>query len=274
MIELFDGDIHEEGRQSSKGNQLKWFSGDTWYKADYTGYEGLAEYVVSALLQKSCLAADDFVCYETEQISYHGKVFNGCRSRNFLKTGEQLITLERLFQNQYGASLYRSLFQIEDVNERASFLVSQVEQMTGLRNFGVYLDRMLAIDAVFLNEDRHTHNIGVILKEDGSYRLCPYFDHGASLLSDTTLDYPIGGDVYKLIASVQSKTLSMDFQEQLDAVEDRYGIQMTFDFTKQDVRRVLQEEPYYPDEVKRRVETVIYEQMRTYAYLMKGYKIF
>lgn len=46
MVSLFEQDIRQENRQSSKGNQLKWYSGEKWYKADYTGYEGLAEYLV------------------------------------------------------------------------------------------------------------------------------------------------------------------------------------------------------------------------------------
>ena len=55
MIELFEQDIRTNDRQSSKGNQLKWEKSGVWYKADYTGYEGLAEYVISQLLKHSCL---------------------------------------------------------------------------------------------------------------------------------------------------------------------------------------------------------------------------
>ena len=50
MVELFEGDMRAENRRSSKGNQLKWENDGIWYKADYTGYEGLAEYVISRLL--------------------------------------------------------------------------------------------------------------------------------------------------------------------------------------------------------------------------------
>lgn len=41
MIELFEQNIRKNDRQSSKGNQLKWENEGIWYKADYTGYEGL-----------------------------------------------------------------------------------------------------------------------------------------------------------------------------------------------------------------------------------------
>ena len=60
MIELFEQDIQLNDRQSSKGNQLKW-QGENggWYKADYTGYEGFAEYMVSCLLEYSSLEKDE-----------------------------------------------------------------------------------------------------------------------------------------------------------------------------------------------------------------------
>ena len=45
MIELFEQNERKADRQSSKGNQLKWENNGIWYKADCTGYEGLAEYM-------------------------------------------------------------------------------------------------------------------------------------------------------------------------------------------------------------------------------------
>lgn len=269
MIELFEGEICEQGRQSSKGNQLKWFSNGFWYKADYMGYEGLAERTVSTLLEKSSLREREYVRYVTEQISYHGQIFNGCRSRNFLEEGEQLITLERLFQNQYHVSLYQAIYRIPEVKDRVHFLVSQTEQITGLKDFGIYLNKMLTIDAMFLNEDRHTHNIAVILREDGSYRLCPFFDHGGSLLSDTRMDYPMEGELYGLMDKVQAKTVSPDFTEQLDAAEELYGSHLLFSFTRKDVQDAIEDEPYYPGEVKERVARVVLERMRALSYLMK-----
>ena len=43
MVELFSGDFHQPERRSSKGNQLKFVRDGIWYKADYLGYEGLAD---------------------------------------------------------------------------------------------------------------------------------------------------------------------------------------------------------------------------------------
>ena len=41
--------FHKTGH-TSKGDQRKWKVGDRWYKADYMGYESLAEVLVSHFL--------------------------------------------------------------------------------------------------------------------------------------------------------------------------------------------------------------------------------
>ena len=55
MVELFEQDERQNNRQSSKGNQLKWNNNGIWYKADYTGYEGLAQYIIYPQQIKSSL---------------------------------------------------------------------------------------------------------------------------------------------------------------------------------------------------------------------------
>ena len=56
---------------TSKGDQLKWKSEKKWYKADYMGYEGLAEVLVSHLLQKSTMR-HPFVLYCLSGLQQHG----------------------------------------------------------------------------------------------------------------------------------------------------------------------------------------------------------
>lgn len=80
MVTLFSKDLRTDGRQSSKGNQLKWQNGGLWYKADYTGYEGLSEYIISHMICHSTLREDEFVLYYPEQISYRKQIFNGVKS--------------------------------------------------------------------------------------------------------------------------------------------------------------------------------------------------
>ncbi len=267
MVELFEQSIQVNHRQSSKGNQLKWKSGDTWYKADYTGYEGLAEYMISHLLQKSTLSEKEFVLYHPVEIKYKAAVFTGAQSRDFLKEDWQIITLERLFQNYFGESLSKAIYSIADHKERLRFLVNQIQRITGLQDFGAYMNKLFTIDALFLNEDRHTHNIAVLMNRKGEFSYCPIFDHGAGLLADTTMDYPMGEDVYELMKNVKAKTICPDFDEQLDISEELYGSHLKFDFTKKDVRELLQKVTMYSKEEISRVEHMIYLQMDKYKYL-------
>lgn len=270
MVELFEQQERTFDRQSSKGNQLKWSDGSLWYKADYTGYEGFAEYMVSHIMQYSNLQKEDFILYQTEEIHYKKSIYLGCESENFLPQNWQLITLERLFKLTYGESLHRSIFQIANEEERLKFLVEQTERITGLKDFGIYMSKMLTLDAFFLNEDRHTHNIAVLMDLEGNYAYCPYFDNGATLLSDTAMDYPMGEDVVDLIGGVKAKTFSVSFDEQLDIAERLYGQHVTFRFTAKDVDKLLEQEKNYSLEIKQRVKEILYQQMRKYKYLFQS----
>lgn len=269
MIELFEQNERKNVIQSSKGNQLKWENENYWYKADYTGYEGLSEYIISHLLIKSSLLEDEYVIYEPETIKYKSALYQGVKSKSFLKNDWQIITLERLFKSFFGQSLYTSIYKIEDYEQRMLFLVNQVERITGLKEFGKYLNKLLTIDALFLNEDRHTHNIAVLMHKNGDFDYCPIFDNGAGLLADIKMDYPIQEDVYKLMGQVQAKTICSDFDIQLDISEKLYKRNISFYFTKKDVRELLDNIIGYSQEEKDRVEEIIYLQMDKYKYLFK-----
>lgn len=81
------------------------------------------------------------------------------------------------------------------------------------------------------------------------------------------MDYPLGEDIFELIEQVQSKTISTDFDDQLDISKKLYGCNLKFYFTKQDVRTLIDQAEDYPMEERNRVEKIIYEQMRKYKYL-------
>lgn len=136
-----------------------------------------------------------------------------------------------------------------------------------VKNFGVYLSKLFTKDAFFLNEDRHMHNIAVLMNGEGEFAYCPIFDNGAALLSDTTMDYPMDGDIYEMMREVESKTISFDFDEQLDIAEALYGDNLKFTFTKKDVQELLDEAVIYTKEERDRIERVIYAQMHKYTYL-------
>ena len=261
--------FHKTGH-TSKGDQRKWEIDGIWYKADYMGYEGLAELLVSSLLEKSSIQYP-FVAYELAKIEYKGSYMNACVSRDFRKEGQILIPLEKLYRQYTGESLAVKLAEFTDVKERIAYLVEQIEKITKLENFGKYITAMLEIDAFFLNEDRHTNNIAVLYDEKTDrYSLSPFFDQGLCLLADITQDYSLELGVEQCLEKIQAKPFSADFDTQLEAAEELYGVQQHFSFGMQDVQNVLKNAAeFYPEEVCCRVELLLRGQMRKYAYLMK-----
>lgn len=254
---------------SSKGNQLKARDEDYWYKADYMGYEGLAEYVVSTML--SCSNIKNYVSYDLVKLECDGLYYTGCKSRNFLRTGENLITLEHLYRQFTGQGLAKRLAQIEEVSDKIEWLVKVVQDITGWNKFGQYLTAMLEIDAFFLNEDRHTNNIAIIYdKERDRYRTCEYFDQGLALFADTTTDFGLGKSVEECIEKVEAKPFSRDFDEQMDAAEKMYGQQLYFTFSIRNVEDVLALcRENYSEEICMRVLKLFRYQMRKYTYFFR-----
>ena len=78
---------------TSEGTQTKFYYKGYWYKTDIFD-EGIVEYLVSKLLTFSNLPSKSYVVYEYGKIN--GK--NGCKSKDFLKPGYELITFERIHQ--------------------------------------------------------------------------------------------------------------------------------------------------------------------------------
>ena len=71
----------------------------------------------------------------------------------------------------------------------------------------------------------------------------------------------MGEDVYSLIKEVKAKTISRDFDEQLDVSENLYGYNLKFSFTKKDVSRLLNNAKIYDAAIRKRVETIMFIQM-------------
>ena len=255
-------------RKSSKGNQLKFEVDGTWYKADYLGYEGLAEYTVSQLLQYSSLRQNEYVLYEPEQIAYKKALFNGCKSRDFTD-GWQLITLERLFQQVYGLGVNQIVYAIADHTERLKTLVELTERASGLSDFGIYMQKLLTVDAFFLNEDRHSHNIALMCNDRREFKLSPIFDNGAALLSDTTLDYPMRIDCLEQIHEAKSKTFCESFEEQMEIAETLYGANLRFTFGYAEVSRIVDQAAIYEKNVRQRVIDLVMERRRTHMDLFR-----
>ncbi len=211
---------------SSKGNQEKWYDGETnsWYKLDQFGYESLAETLISEFLKESNIepcTPFTFVKYGMTRLNVHGRERTGCVSRNFLKDGESIITLNRLLTLYLGYPLKEKLLRFSSDKKRIEYMANAVADITGLKDFPEYLTLIFEIDSLFLNDDRHLNNIAVIEKE-GKYSYCPIFDNGAGLLSNVQYA-PLDMDPQGLIKEAVARPLCTTFTRQMNAARALTG---------------------------------------------------
>ncbi len=231
---------------SSKGNQEKWLEDGRWYKLDQFGYEGLAETVISRLLERSSMETDTpfrFVRYRMERMNVHGRDRTGCSSADFLKQGESIITLSHLFRRENRA-LKDALTRMPSDKKRIGWLALETAELTGLDRFPQYLTLLFEIDALFLNDDRHLNNIAV-LEKDGRYDYCPIFDNGAGLLSNVR-DAPTDISPAALIRSAKARPFNTTFNRQVINARNLFGPQLDIPkFTEKELRRELEEPLLY-----------------------------
>lgn len=234
---------------SSKGNQEKWLDSGRWYKLDQFGYEGLAETLVSALLERSTIETDTpfrFVRYRMERMHAHGLERTGCSSSDFLAQGQSIITLSHLLSRQEEKLLAERLGRLSSDKKRIAYLAQATAEFTGLTEFPAYLTLLFEIDALFLNDDRHLNNIAV-LEQDGRYDYCPIFDNGAALLSNQR-DYPMDISPKGLVPMVLARPFHSSFNRQRNTVVSLFGPQLKISqFRREDILEALSPLlEYYP----------------------------
>ena len=117
---------------SSKGNQEKWLENGRWYKLDLFGYEGLAETVTSALLAKTNVEklGFRFVTYHMERMEVHRHIRNGCSSENFLRPGEEILTLADLFHKGVGLSWQSEVGNLPNLKRKIQWMVESTRRLT------------------------------------------------------------------------------------------------------------------------------------------------
>ena len=163
---------------TGKGYQPKWTSpdGQYWYKADLRGGEALAEVLVSTFL-RSCtnLTELDFVPYILNYTSDGLIDLKTCVSPNFLQEGEQFVSFKELL-----SLVLRPTDNLVGFESKLDYIDSVFQQTVEL-SFREYLLRLLTLDVMFRNTDRHLSNFGIILAPNGSIRFAPIFDNGLAL---------------------------------------------------------------------------------------------
>ena len=238
MIDMEIGDIREytiedryiyNSASTTKGTQIKYKKDNYFYKLDKMGKEGFVEYLTTILLLHSELRPEEYVAYE--QCKINGST--GCRSENFLSDNEEFVTIHSLYQKYTGNSDFADFLMTKrDVKERLDTILELVDGYgIPVEEYRRYLNILVQIDLLIANTDRHVHNYGVIMSNDGSFRMAPVFDNGRSLCTDHS-------------NVINSCTLSGSFEDQVTAFG--YPVKACFhidyDMLENDLRRV--EEQY------------------------------
>ena len=129
------------------------------------GHECVNEIIVNRLLT---ILGVEHLSYEliNADIEIEGNIYNTylCASEDFKKRGESKIALDDYYRTnaKKGESHY-------------DFCVRE--------GWKEYIDRMIAVDYLILNRDRHGANIEVLRNSRAhTLRIAPLFDHGLSLL--------------------------------------------------------------------------------------------
>lgn len=214
-----------ESRGTSRGTQKKYASGDYWYKVDSYGYEGAAEYVASRLLDACC----NYRYARYIPLNIEGK--RGCKSKNFLYSGERIVTAWRIIENFDTDFKFRKQKRNNSTKERIEFFVDFVEKNVKVTGFGEYLTFIFELDRLILNEDRHLNNICLVRDESGKADLSPIFDQGMSLLSRLQ-EYPWTMSLSYASRSVKAMPFSSSFGKQVAVAESLYGQQLAIDMDK------------------------------------------
>ena len=163
---------------SRLGYQTKFTSpkGGYWYKEDLKGGEALAEVLISTFL-RSCnyLSFKDFVPYDFKYNSVDSFDLRTCVSPNFLQEGEQFISFKDLL-----SQVNQPIENLVGFESKLNYIDSVFQQTVG-QSFREEMLRLLTLDVMFRNTDRHLSNFGIILAPNGSIRFTPIFDNGLSL---------------------------------------------------------------------------------------------
>ncbi|MBQ6553901.1 MAG: hypothetical protein IJR45_06625 [Firmicutes bacterium] len=246
---------------SSKGNQQKFFIDNTWYKIDFLGYEALSEAVISRILSANGI---DCAKYDITLAEYNGVEQIACKSKNFLKPADDLVSLKRMFEfGDFDKKRFERLSTAEKIQYTANYasLITKI----GADEIIGYLHILLFVDAVFLNEDRHFANINFVFDNDEKkWKTAPIFDNGAGLLSDTKIEYPLDGKTLRMAEKVKAKPFSADFEKQLAAVRTLDGADMEMKADLAAIFDFIDKTPYSAA-IKERVKILLEFQTKKYG---------
>lgn len=183
-VRKYEDNLHAVG--SSRGKQPKYLLEDkgVWVKQDTSYNEGVMEYLASIVLDNSTLHEGlDYVEYQPCMIQTSRGVTQGCVSKDYRKEGYSEITLGQLLHQYYSTDmLNKKEVRCFTLDEKIDFAYQLVNQHIGFFDFKEGIKRILAFDALILNEGRQLEDI--VFLTDGCYvDFAPIHDNAMSFLT-------------------------------------------------------------------------------------------
>lgn len=205
-------------RNSSGGQLLKWKIGNRCIKTSSIDknslqtqfmYESYAEVLASKI---ESILGFNHVTYRLCEVEIDGCIKTiACESVDFKKPGQLDISFGKLMLAGKIPKLYYN-----DTSSYNTLIVS-------MRQFGVdiktYINSIIFLDSLILNDDRHYGNFGVIINNHKkSVHSQPIFDNGNSLFCHKHIgDIPYSDD---LIQYLKCKPFSISFNDQLKLINN------------------------------------------------------
>lgn len=202
-------------QRASNGWMLKWNLGDYWVKApgyifDYT-WDSVAEVLASTIAED--LRLDKCLRYKLCIINMDGIRLIGCISRNYNKPKYNEITIDKLIKNNLLER--KSYFGYEGYKR----LIQEIKELFNV-DITSYLEDMILIDSIILNNDRNFWNMSIML-DSNTYqgKLAPIYDFGNSL----GLTGGRSGSFHEEVmysTGLCAKPFSSEFEEQLTYIRN------------------------------------------------------
>lgn len=248
---------------SSKGNQQKFYKDGIWVKVDNINcYEGLAEEFTSFI--ESCIYDFLYVEYKSDRVIYNDDEYLGCYSRNmYNRLDTSFVSCRKLFKtNGVAINIFT---QHDDTAVNINNVISKIEELTGINTLD-YFRRLLMLDCLIINEDRHYMNLGVCQNiKTGQFYPALCFDNGSSLFC-TNWTYRKRKTFDENIESAKSvaRPFSKFFDKQLDALL-RLGCKpLAIDKSRLDWVLNNYHNNLYSDELNQRIKNVLISKLEYY----------
>jgi hypothetical protein len=169
-------------QNSSGGKLLKWKVGNKFIKTStfqdnigfspvflYESYAEVIAYYIGKWVGLNCLK------YNLCKVIINNQFTTiACESKDFATNQSKFISIGKLMGAKqlnldYGISL-----------NNYNNLINQIK----VNGFKQYLDNMIILDYLILNDDRHFGNFGLLAKANNEWEIPPIFDNGNSMLSN------------------------------------------------------------------------------------------